>query len=497
MEHNHKYGVAIDIGASKISILVGEQTENGRVKILSGTYVPIKGDIIKRGEIENVNDVTIALRKALQTIENEDNIKINRATLGITGQYVACEFKQESVYVKFPDEITSFDIETLADNVKRIKPKEGYSIIDIMPLNYSIDGKSVIENPLGASGNQLTGNYNIVYGDNGKLNLIKRAVARAGVEVVDMIPFSFAAAAAVLSEEDIELGVCVVDLGATTIEMAIYQDKKLRYTATLPYGVSLLNNDIKSHGILQRSVESLKVQYGCAMPEYTPDDVAIEIPSISSSKPKTIAQRTLSRIIEARMIEIIKGVKELINNSGFANRLSEGVVLTGGGAKLINVDRLFRKISTYDTRIGIPEQKVDGIDNDIIFDTRYSTVIGLLLKGIERGEDMEIEFLSVEPAPAVEPPKVEPIVEKKPEVKKEVEVEQPKEAPKSKKLSFFSKKKEQPVLNFQEEEEEEEEEIEEIIEEEEEVVTEAAKKDKKKTGSFFDRIIEAIVKEEN
>ncbi|MEG0500474.1 MAG: cell division protein FtsA, partial [Rikenellaceae bacterium] len=371
MEHN-KYGVAIDIGASKVTVLVGEQREEGRIKILSGAFVPLKPDVIKRGEIENVNDVTVALRKALQTIENEDNIKVNKATVGITGLYVSCDSKQESVYVKISDEISDYDLEALAENVRRIKPKNGCSVIEIIPLEYSVDGKPSIENPLGASGNKLTGCYNIVYGDDAKLNLLKRAVARAGVEVVDIVPFSFAAAAAVLSEEDIELGVCLVDFGATTIEIAIFQDKKLRFTATLPYGAALLNNDIKSYGILQRSVESLKVQYGSAMPEYTPDDVAIEIPSISSARPKTIPQRTLSRIIEARMIEVIKGIKEVINGSGYANRLPEGVVLTGGGAKLTNMDRLFRKISTYDTRIGIPDVRVDGIDNDIIFDTRYS-----------------------------------------------------------------------------------------------------------------------------
>lgn len=496
MEQN-KYGVAIDIGASKVTVLVGEQREGGRIKILAGSSVPLKADVIKRGEIENVNDVTVALRKALQTIENEDNIKVNKAIIGITGQYASCENKQESVYVKFSDEISHYDIDALAENVKRIKPKEGCSVIDIIPLHYSIDGKAPIENPLGASGNRLTGSYNIIYGDNSKLNLLKRAVARAGVEVVDMVPFSLAAGTAVLSEEDMELGVCLVDFGATTIEIAIFQDRRIGFTATLPYGATLLNSDIKSYGILQRSIESLKVQYGSAMPEYTPDDVAIEIPSISSTRPKTIAQRTLSRIIEARLIEIIKGVKEIINNSGYANRISEGIVLTGGGSKLTNVDRLFRKISTYDTRIGIPDSRVDGIDNDIIFDTRYATVIGLLLKGIERGEDMEVQILNVEPEPevVVVVPPVVVVEEKKVEEPKVEEKKKEEPKPEKKKNSFFGKKEKrvEPSL-FAEEEEEDEDEIEE--EEVEEEVIEKPKP-KKKSGGILDRILDAIVKEEN
>lgn len=504
MKDNHKYGVAIDIGASKISILVGEESDKGRIRILAGSYVPLKQDSIKRGEIDNVNEVTVTLRNALQMIENEDNIKINRASIGITGLYAINELQQESIYVKCSDEITSEDIDALTENVSRMKPKDGCVVVDIIPLNYSIDGKATIENPLGSPGNKLTGNYHIIYGDSAKLNILKRAVARAGVEVVDMVPFALAAGASALTDEDKELGVCVVDLGATTTEIAIYHDKKLRFSATLPYGVILLNNDIKSYGILQRSVESLKVQYGSAMPEYTPDDVAIEIPSISSTRPKTIAQRTLSRIIEARMIEIIKAVKEVINSSGYTNRIAEGIVLTGGGAKLTNVERLFRKISTYETRIGIPEQKVDGIDNDIIFDTRYATVIGTLLKGIERGGDMEIEFIAVpeiEPV-VVERPKIEEpvvvaaVVEKEKEKEKEKTKEKEEETFSTmikKRTSFFSGKKErkvEPVLEFEEEEEDEEE-----IEVEEEVVPEKPK-EKKKSGGILNRIIDVIVKED-
>lgn len=496
MKDNHKYGVAIDIGASKISVLVGEESEKGRIRILAGSYLPLKSDTIKRGEIENVNEVTVTLRNALQMIENEDNIKINRASVGITGLYVISELQQESIYVKCSDEITDEDIDLLTDNVKRVKPKEGYVVVEIIPISYSIDGKGTIENPLGVPGNKLTCNYQIIYGDTAKLNIMKRAVARAGVEVVDMVPFALAAGAAVLTEEDKELGVCLVDLGATTTEIAIYHDKKLRFLTALPYGMSLLNNDIKSYGILQRSVESLKVQYGSAMPEFTPDDVAIEIPSISSTRPKTIPQRTLSRIIEARMIEVVKAVKEVINGSGYSNRISEGIVLTGGGAKLTNVDRFFRKISTYETRLGIPELKVDGIGNDIIFDTRYSTVIGTLLKGIERGEEMEIDFLNVEEPvveKVVEQPKIEePVVVEK--VKETKEEEREPVATIRRRPSFFSVKKEkkvEPMLEFDDMEEDEEEEI----EVEEEIVPEKPK-EKKKSGGFLNKIIDVIVKED-
>lgn len=390
---NETYGVAIDIGASKVSIFVGKTTTSGRIKIEAGSFVPLNGGAIKRGEIENPSYIEEALKRALTTIEKDDGIKIHRAIVGVTGQYIASEIKQESAYVKIKDEISQADVDVLMANARRVKLKDGFSLIDVMPLGYSIDGKTFIDNPIGACGDKLTGKFNVISGNDSKLNYIKRVISRNEVEVVDIIPFSLAAAEAVLTDEERELGVCLVDFGATTIEIAIYKDRKLRFCSTLPYGASLLNNDIKHQAIMDRCVESIKVQFGMAIASLAPEDVAIEFTTDSSSRVKMIPQRTVASIIEARMVEIIKGVKGVIISSGYSGTLAEGVVLTGGGAKLLYVNNLFEKILKYKVRIGNPDLRVDGISDDRISDTRNATAIGLLLKGLERGEDMGVEII--------------------------------------------------------------------------------------------------------
>lgn len=394
MNTKNKYGVAIDIGATKVSVIVGESLEGDRMKIIAGSSQFMPEDAIRRGEIENVSSVRKTIRKAIKTIEDEDGIRILRAAISISSQHVSYEEIEESVYVKVNDEITGEDMDALMDNVARVKPKDDHFVINVSPISYNVDGGRTLLSPIGAAGNRLFGKFGILYGDNGKLLITQRAMLNAGVEISTMVPYSHAAAEATVSEEEMELGVCVVDIGATTTELAIYNDSLLRYTASLPYGASLINSDIKSYGILQRSVEKLKTEYGIAVSDNSPADTVIEIPSISSPKPKHIPQRTLSRIIESRMTEIVRDIKELIIASGYEGKIPEGIVLTGGGAKLKFVDRLFTKITGFETRIGVPDTKIDGINNDIIFDTRYSTVLGTLLKELKGEGGSKIEFLS-------------------------------------------------------------------------------------------------------
>ena len=395
MEQNsdNKYGVAIDIGASKVSVFVGIDCGNNGIKIIAGSTQPIKVGSVKRGEVLIVGEVCESLKKALLTIEKEDGIKINRATLAISSLYTENEIKEESNYIQYTDEISELDVCNLLKRVHHSTPKDGYSLLDILPMGYSVDGKREVDNPIGASGKKLEGKFNVIYSDDSKLEVLKRAIVRSGIEVIDMIPFSIAASEAVLTNEDKELGVCVVDLGATTTEIAIYKDRKLKYTAVLPYGQSLINADIKTYSVLERHVEDLKVQYGSAMPDFVPDNVAIEITSFNSSKLKTIPQRTVARIIEARMIEIIKGIKDAVRSSGFINEIAEGIVLTGGGANLQHISKLFSKTLNISTRVGIPDVKIVGIGNDFIYDPAYSVIIGTLLRSIEKGEDLDIDFI--------------------------------------------------------------------------------------------------------
>ncbi len=379
------YSVALDIGASKVSILIGEKEIGGRVRIISGTSVPLKDSAIKRGEIENSLDVTKAINTLLETIKREDNIEIQSAVVAISGLTTTIDSVHESVEVEYPDEISYDDVDALYDKLGYIDPKPGHSIVDTLTHSYRIDEKSDILDPVGTAGNVLHGEFSVIFGNEGRLAALRRAITRSNIEIEAMVPIAIASAEAVLTEDDKELGVCVVDLGATTIEIAIYHNNKLRHIYSLPFGMSLLNNDINSWGVFSRVVENLKVQHGEAISNYASDCVMIEIPGVGGRN-REIPLRTLAKIIESRMSEIIRLVKDVIDDAGYLGRISEGIVLTGGGAKLKNVDRLFKQMTAIETRIGTPSIYVNGIDNEIMHDPRYATLIGVLLKSfaIER-----------------------------------------------------------------------------------------------------------------
>ncbi len=397
-----KYSVALDIGASKVALLVGAHRSGGMIDIVADVIVPIEEGTILRGEITNVNAITSAIRRALNTLERDYKIRIDSATMGISGRHIVVEDIRENVNTKYYDEVTQSDIDTLQDAVWQIKPRNEHFIIDILSHEFDTDAKKRIKNPLGMESSKLYGNFTILYGPNTLRDQMNKVVERVGLDLAEMVPFAMASAEAVLSADDKELGVCLVDLGTTTTEIAIYQDSKLCYIKTLPFGVSLLNNDLKAWGVLQRFAESIKVQFGEALPEYTPVDVMIEIPVHHSVKNKHIPLRTISKIIESRMSEIIRAIKDIINEAGYD--IQAGIVLTGGGAKLKNVDRLFKNRSGFLTRIGIPSERVYSDDNNIVFDTRYSTAIGVLLKAYGMNSFANVEFLTDSEEAAIEQP---------------------------------------------------------------------------------------------
>ncbi len=432
-----KYSVALDIGASKVALLVGLHEPDGKIRIVAGTSVPIEEGSILRGEVTNMNSVTQAIRKAIDTIENEDRIRINSATIGVTGRTLVVEDVRENVYVRYDDEITQQDIDLLKDTVSLRKPKEDHFVVDIILHEYDIDGRRSLKDPLGMVSNKLYGNFSILSAPNTLRSHINKMVSRVGIDMAELVPFAIASAEAVLTEEDKELGVCLVDLGATTTEIAIYQDSRLRFAKSLPYGVSLLNADIKTYGIMHRFVESIKVQFGEALPEYTPDNTVIEIPVHNRSHNRLIPQRTISKIIECRMSEIIRVIKDVIDSSGY--NLSEGIVITGGGSKLKNVDRLFKNRTNYITRVGVPNSRVLGLENIFINDPRYATAIGILLKAYDMNSFSDIEFLEeVEEKPVAAP---------KREERRSYRDEMPKGGSKR---GLFSRRKEEPIYEEEE-----------------------------------------------
>lgn len=392
METNNKYSAAIDIGSTKVIVLVGEKSKEGRIRIVAGAVSPLRDGTVSRGVIRDIKDVTTAIKDCVDTIEKEDLITITEAVISVTGQHVYCKNHKEEIYVKEPDEISEYDINTLKDNAWRSNNDTNFFIMDVLPINYTIDNGAEEMHPLGKRGNRLHGNYNILYGDKRKIEFMRRAIEEAGISEVSLIPFASASAEAVLTEDDKFLGVALVDFGSTTTEVTIYCNGVIRFMFALPYGSSLINNDIRHYGVIPRAVETLKVKYGCAVTEAVDSNLVIEIPTNTAALCKPIPARTLSRIIEARIVEIGKGIKEMISLSGYSTIINNGIVLTGGGSKLKHIDRQLSRVTNLGVRLGIPDYKVDGIDNDTIYDAGYATSIGTLISSLNKGEYCKIKI---------------------------------------------------------------------------------------------------------
>lgn len=410
MEIKDKYCVAIDVGSTKVIVLVGHKTSGGRIRIVSGAVAPLRMGSVRRGEIENIINVTTAIKECIETIKREDNIHITEAVIGLTGQHVYCRQHTDTIYVENPDEISQNDLDKLEDNIWRVNDNDNYFIMNVIPIDYSIDSKGKEENPIGKYGNKLSGNYNVLYGDKAKITHLRKAVSDAGISISSLIPFSLAASEAVLTEDDKALGVTLVDIGSTSIEIAIWSKGVMRFMVTLPYGSSLLNNDIRAYGVVPRAVESLKVQYGNAVTDSVDNELVVEIPTNTAANHKSVPARTLSRIIEARLVEIGKGIKEMIALSGYSDKINNGIVLTGGGSKLKNIEVQFSRITNFGVRLGVPDFMVDGIDNDTIYDMSYATVIGMLIDSLNNDRYSTVD---VNEKPIIVPDEPPVVIEKR------------------------------------------------------------------------------------
>lgn len=414
-----KYIAAIDIGTSKVATLVGERTEDGRVKIIAGACSPTIPNAMVRGDVKNISSLGTSIQKTLKAIEEDDGIVVKEAFVGLSGQHIRCVQHSEHIYVTNEDgDIKAADVETLINNMYHIRLEDNTDIIDILPQSYSVGNESNIKQPVGMIGNKLEGIFNIIVGDKKKINFVNLCLQKQGIKPVELILSPLASAEAVLDEDEKELGVVVVDIGGGTCDIAIYHDNDLHFLGVIPLGSELINKDIKSFGILERFLEGLKTEHGNALPSTTSDDVVITLPSISGSTPKEIPERTLSEIIEARMMDILKAVVDIVSESGFADKMGAGIVLTGGGANLKNVDKLFIKHLGCNVRIGTPSLHVDCTNSEIIYDPKFSTAVGLLLRGAESGAESKVDFVNKDTEPKekterkVQP---EPVAEKQEE----------------------------------------------------------------------------------
>lgn len=383
MNRQNQTVAAIDIGTTKIVSIIGRKNENGKLEVLSMRKAPSKG--VKRGVVQNIEETVNAIKSTIEDIKEDSGLGFSEVFVGIAGQHIK-SIRNRGYINRESDEteITRDDIQRLIKDMQRIPIDVGEEIIHVLPQSFIVDHETGVKNPVGMSGRRLEGNFHIVIGRVASARNIEKCVNRVGLSINELILEPLASSEAVLTDDEKEAGVTLVDIGGGTTDVAVYYDNIIRHTAVIPFGGNVVTNDIKEGcAILNRQAESLKTQFGSALGDIAPDDKVVTIPGISGREPKEISFKNLAYIIQSRMEEIIDAVTFEIQNSGYYDKLAAGIVLTGGGALLKHLPQLVKFRTGMDVRVGLPNLHLTGEVDDDINQPMFSTSIGLVLKGFE------------------------------------------------------------------------------------------------------------------
>jgi cell division protein FtsA len=364
--------------------MVGRKNEFNKIEVLGIGKSESLG--VTRGVVSNIEKTVSAIREAVEEAEDNAGVNIRVVNVGIAGQHIK-SLQHRGVHTRksAADEINQLDIDALIEDMYKLVMQPGEEIIHVLPQEYIVDNEQGIKEPIGMSGVRLEANFHIITGQISAAKNIHRCVTKADLEVDDLILEPLASAEAVLSDEEKEAGVALVDIGGGTTDIAIFHEGIIRHTAVIPFGGNIITEDIKTGcTIMKKQAEQLKVKFGSALGSESQANEIVCIPGLRGRDPKEISVKNLAHIIQARMEEIIEQVYYEIKNSGFEKQLIGGIVLTGGGAMLKNISQLTEYLTGMDTRVGHPTEHVansEGVTNPI-----YATSVGLIIKGFEKAE---------------------------------------------------------------------------------------------------------------
>ena len=381
--------VGLDIGTTKIAAIVGQQDQYGKIKVLGIGRADSQG--VARGEVVNIEMTVSAIRDAVAQAEQQSGVEIKVVYVGIAGEHISSKQNRDIYTLADPDtEVSDLDIKAMISNMHRLALEPGERIIHVLPQEFFIDGNPVAKTPIGMCGSRLVANFHIITGKVAAAQNIKKCVERAGLQMIGLILEPLASSASVLSEEEMEAGVCLVDIGGGTTDIAIFQDNIIRHTAVIPFAGNIITEDIKTGCmVLKKQAEKLKVRFGSALPQENHDNEIISIPGINGRERKEISMQTLAKIINARMEEIVQQVYFEIRSSGYANKLIGGIVITGGGSQLKHLKQLVEYHTGLSARVGLPTEYLAKDTKDDLKNPMYATAIGLIIEGIKEIEDQQ------------------------------------------------------------------------------------------------------------
>lgn len=374
------YVVAVDLGSTAVVVGVAAKAEDGTMEIQALVSKPVKG--VAAGRIENIEDVSSVLGKAFEEAGQQAGIRITSAYAGISGDFVRCARHTDYVFVADPKNgVSKQDLVGLFDRMRNLQAPDDETIMERIPQNYVIDQNQEVQNPIGSFGAKLSSTFNFILCQRTPIQRLEMALKRVGVELLGVIPNSLATAEAVLSADEKEEGVAVVDVGGGVTDVTVYYRNIVRYVASIPIGASAINHDIRTMGVPERFVENLKQKYGSAVSERVSEEKLIRVTGRTPRESRDILLRNLSTVIEARTMDIIDLVNEELKISGYAGKLGYGIVLTGGSANLKDIDELFRLGTKLDVRVAQPDMNLTEESCAMVNDPTYATVVGLLMRG--------------------------------------------------------------------------------------------------------------------
>lgn len=374
--------VGLDIGTTKIVAIVGRRNEFGKIEILGMGKSESFG--VARGVVQNIDQTVQSIRAAVAEAEAKSGVDIKVVNVGIAGQHIkSMQSRGSKTRSSVEEEIAQKDIDALIDDMFKLMMQPGEEIIHVLPQEYIIDNEQGIKNPIGMAGIRLEANFHIITGQIAAARNIYKCVHKAGLEVSELTLEPLASADAVLSSEEKEAGVVLVDIGGGTTDIAIFQDGIIRHTAVIPFGGNVITEDIKEGcTIIKSQAELLKIKFGSALASENQENEIVSIPGLRGRAHKEISVRNLSAIIQARMEEIVEHVYYEIKNSGYEKKLIAGIVVTGGGAQLKHVPQLVEYITGMDTRVGYPNEHLAKGTQDIA-SPMFATAVGLVMKGLQ------------------------------------------------------------------------------------------------------------------
>lgn len=401
--------VGLDIGTTKIVAMIGKKNEYGKLEILGVGKSKSLG--VHRGVVNNITQTIQSIQQAVAEAENNSGYKINDVVVGIAGQHIRSIQHSDYISRKNPDEVIGeYDIELLTSQVQNLAMLPGEEIIHALPQEFKIDGQAEIKEPVGMYGGRVESSFHIVVGQAASIRNLGRCVKSAGLELTGLTLEPLASADAVLSQEEKEAGVALIDIGGGTTDLAIFKDGIIRHTAVVPFGGNVITDDIKEGcSIIEKQAELLKIRFGSAWPGENKDNEIVSIPGLRGRDPKEISLKNLSKIIHARVVEIIEQVYAEIKQYGHEEpkkKLIAGIVLTGGGSQLNHIKQLVEYITGMDTRIGYPNEHLAGNSDDELSSPLYATSVGLVMESLRNN--------SYSATPFVEMKKEEPVVVEKP-----------------------------------------------------------------------------------